>query len=205
MSYIWNHRNQVKKRNIEKSKFPFSKLTKEHLALIKFRKDHESGKATELYLIWHSVVTAISFAFFVGLFSAGTSYEHSKLLIASSTCFAISLTMNASFSLFYQVVNNTYYDDGNFLFKIHLVKKFEYVRSIAMLSPMLGTVLLVLYFSLLASLLSFIFFALTAFIIYKTFKSYIPRLESDIEQQKRETLDKGDFENHDLLERLYGD
>ncbi|MDN0114135.1 hypothetical protein [Yersinia intermedia] len=204
MSYIWIHRKKIREKHIKSLKFPFERLTKEHMALITFRKDHESGKATELYLIWHSVVTAISFAFFIGLFSTGKSYSESNLLFASSIFFAISLTMNATFCMFYQLANELKFGDGGFLFKIHLVKRFEYTRTIAMLSPIIGTVLLISYYSILALLIALIAFAITFFIICKTLGSYTFKIESEIRQKKLEAIKNDDFETQDLLDRLYG-
>ncbi|ENY0893577.1 hypothetical protein ACFVGG_000006 [Enterobacter ludwigii] len=205
MSYIWIHRKKTHEKHIKSFKFPFDRLTKEQMALISFRKDHESGRATELYLIWHSVVTAISFAFFIGLFSAGESYSKSSLLLASSVFFAISLTMNASFCMFYQLANKLIFGDGNFLFKIHLVKHFEYTRTIAILSPLIGTILLISYYSTLALLIALLAFAITLFIIRKTLISYVFKLESEIHQKKLEAIKNDDFETQDLLDRLYGD
>ncbi|MEL0578115.1 hypothetical protein AACK17_06130 [Pectobacterium punjabense] len=204
MSYIWIHRRKLREKHIKSCKFPFEKLTKEHMAIISFRKDHESGRATELYLIWHSVVTAISFAFFIGLFSAGNSYRESNSLLISSIFFAISLTMNASFCIFYQLVNKLTSGDVNFLYRIHLVKQFEYTRLMAMLSPLIGTSLLIFHYSILVSFISFISFAITAFIIYKTFNSYISKIDSEIHQKKLDAIKNDDTETLDLLDRLYG-
>ncbi|WP_421504980.1 hypothetical protein [Erwinia rhapontici] len=204
MSYIWIHRKKTREKHIKSFEFPFEKLTKEHIALISFRKDHESGRATELYLIWHSVVTAISFAFFIGLFSAGESYSKSNLLLASSLFFAISLTMNASFSMFYQLSNKLILGDGNLLFKIHLVKHFEYTRTIAMLSPLIGTFLLISYYSPLVLVIALLAFSITFFIIRKTLYSYVFKIQSEIHQKKSEAIKNDNFESKDLLDRLYG-
>lgn len=204
MSYIWIHRKKLREKYIKSCEFPFEKLTKEHMALISFRKDHESGRATELYLIWHSVVTAISFAFFIGLFSAGSSYGELNSLLISSIFFAISLTMNASFCMFYQLVNKFTSGDMNFLFKIHLVKRFEYTRLMAMLSPLIGTVLLIFHYSILASIIGFISFVITAFIIHKTLNSYVFKIDSEIDRRKSEAIKNGDTETLNLLDRLYG-
>ncbi|WP_153002049.1 hypothetical protein [Pantoea dispersa] len=204
MSYIWVHKEKVRKKTIESFKIPFGKLTKEQLALIAFRKDHESGKATEVYLLWHSVVTAISFAFFIGLFSLGNSYRESCLLLIASIFFAVSLTMNSSFCIFYQLSNRLTSGDGNLLFKIHLVRKFEIVRTTAMVSPLIGTIFLILYYSVLALIICLIAFGITAFIINKTLSTYVLEIDNKIHEERLEAIEKDDFEKQDLLDRLYG-
>lgn len=91
------------------------------------------------------------------------------------------------------------------MFKIHLVKRFEYTRTIAMLSPLIGTILLISYYSTLALLIALLAFAITFFLIRKTLFSYVFKLESEIHQKKLEAIKNDDFEIKDLLDRLYGD
>lgn len=205
MSYIWVHKEKVRKKSIQSFKIPFKKLSKEHLAQISFRKDHESGKATEVYLLWHSVVTAISFAFFIGLFSLGNSYRESYLLLTASIFFSVSLTMNSSFCIFYQMVNRFTSGDENLLFKIHLVRKFEIVRTAAIISPLIGTIFLIMYYSVLALIISLIAFVITAYIINKTLGTYVLEINKKIHEERLKAIEKDDFEKLDLLDKLYGD
>ncbi|RKR53692.1 hypothetical protein C7387_3161 [Yokenella regensburgei] len=202
MRHIWGYKREQREKRLKEGRLSYDKLTTDDKLIISMRKDFESGKAPELYLLWHSVLTAISFAFFIGLFSAEGFYHKSYVLISSSIFFTISLVMNGIFSIFYQAANKMF--DGNHMFKIHLNNKIEYARLIALLSPFIATLLLIFFYSILATILGIMAIAITGFIFYRAINHDLIKLESEIRKQWRNALKNDDIETLDRIERRYG-
>lgn len=202
MRHIWGYKKGQREKRLKEGHLPYDKLTIHDKTIISMRKDFESGKSPELYLLWHSVLTAISFAFFIGLFSAEGFYHKSCLLISSSVFFTISLVMNGMFSVFYQIANKMF--DGNHMFKIHLNNKIEYARFIALLSPFVATLLLILFYSILATVLGVVAIAITGFIFYRVIGHDVIKLESEIRKQWMNALEHDDLETLERIERRYG-
>ncbi|GEM_PF-4212685 len=202
MKHIWGCKKALREKRLKKGNLPFDKLTLHDKAIISMRKDFESGKAIELFLLWHSVLTAISFAFFIGLFSAGGVYYQSKILIVASVFFAVSLVMNGMFSIFYQLTKSTL--DKNYVFKIHLNNKVEYLRLFALLSPFIATLLLVTFYSLWAMVVGAIMLLITSLIFYRAIGHDVMKLEAEINKQWRKALERDDLETLERIERRYG-
>ncbi|KTS31446.1 hypothetical protein NS389_20555 [Pantoea dispersa] len=73
-----------------------------------------------------------------------------------------------------------------------------------MVSPLIGTIFLILYYSVLALIICLIAFGITAFIINKTLSTYVLEIDNKIHEERLEAIEKDDFEKQDLLDRLYG-
>ncbi|MGY5466349.1 hypothetical protein [Citrobacter koseri] len=202
MRHIWSYKKAQREKRLKEGHLPYNKLTKQDKTIISMRKDFESGKAPELYLLWHSVLTAISFAFFIGLFSAEGFYHKSYLLISSSIFFTISLVMNGMFSVFYQLANKMF--DGNYMFRIHLNNKMEYARLIALLSPFVATMLLISFYSILATIIGIVAIAITSFIFYRAINHDVVKLEGEIRKLWKNALDNDDLETLERIDRRYG-
>ncbi|MCE1451835.1 hypothetical protein LWU64_20260 [Enterobacter hormaechei] len=225
MTYMARLREQERQKRIKQEaeeacvdkEFDFSTLIKNletpqkrHQRLresvfIVFRKDFEAGKIHSLYALWHTVATALSFTFFMALFSAESYFSTSTCLKLASVCFALSIVFNGFFCLFYQSHSVLFKMDIKELFKLHMLSFFELTRYLGLLLTLLGTFCVISYFSTVAVILSFAFSValLAGFLVYLP-KKLIKR-DDAIFRMKMDALERKDFDLYERICRIYED
>lgn len=140
--------------------------------------------------IWiYSSFSAISLAFFFGLFGATDEVSSSSFTAIVIYTFSISLVLNAFIALIFSVLK----DDTNLIHKINLSKNMKYIILVAWMSFITGVILTIGIFSIIAMLLV-ILLGISLFIIFNLIKKEIAiqeKKEFDEEMEKLKN-DKSD-------------
>ena len=172
---------------------------------IAFRKEFEAGKIHSLYALWHTVATALSFTFFMALFSAESYFSTSACLKLASVCFALSIVFNGFFCLFYQSHSVLLKIDIKELFKLHTLSIFVLTRYAGLFLTLLGTFCVISYFSTLAVFLSFAFSValLSGFLVYLPKK--LMKRDDAIFRMKMDALKREDLGLYERICRIHED
>ncbi|UST66818.1 hypothetical protein [Pseudomonas moraviensis] len=126
--------------------------TARELALIKFKSGYEDGTIIAQQQHMSSVLGAISFAFFLALFSASTDTLSKPALIASAVLFSASLVSNILIFFLYKTLSGK--NEREYIWDIENTTYAGIFKFIALATPILGTFSLILHFSVPAFIFS---------------------------------------------------
>ena len=126
--------------------------TARELALIKFKSGYEDGTIIARQQHMSSVLGAISFAFFLALFSASTDTLSKPALIASAVLFSASLVSNILIFFLYKTLSGK--NEREYIWDIENTTYAGIFKFIALATPILGTFSLILHFSVPAFIFS---------------------------------------------------
>ncbi|QJP95240.1 hypothetical protein [Pseudomonas fluorescens] len=139
--------------------------TARELALIKFKSGYEDGTIIAQQQHMCSALGAISFAFFLALFSATTDALSKPALIASEIFFSVSLVSNILLFFFYKTASGE--DGREYVWDIENTTYAGIFKLIALGTPILGTFSLIFHYSVPAFIFSvaIAFFGLVTFLM----------------------------------------
>ncbi|MDM8194220.1 MULTISPECIES: hypothetical protein [Pseudomonas] len=126
--------------------------TARELALIAFKSGYEDGTIIARQQHMSSVLGAISFAFFLALFSASTDTLSKPALIASEILFSTSLVSNILIFFLYKTLSGK--NEREYIWDIENTTYAGIFKFIALATPILGTFSLILHFSVTAFIFS---------------------------------------------------
>lgn len=139
----------------------------------------------------NSVLGAISFAFFLALFSAGDAASTKILLQASEVFFAIGLISNALLFFHYQATT-----DRKYIWELDNTKPMAFYKFIALSCPILGTLLLISNYYIPAAICAVISVILGIIVFKMSLKSAISN-DAKFSDYQMALIDAGQYEDYE--------
>ncbi|UQS17588.1 hypothetical protein [Pseudomonas sp. HS6] len=182
----------------QKTEPTINRKTARELELIQFKSGYEDGTIIAQQQHMNSVLGAISFAFFLALFSAGPDAFSKPALIVSEISFSASLVSNILLFFFYKTVSGK--KDLEYIWDFEQTSYAEIFKTIALFAPIIGTFSLIFHYSTLA----FIFSAFIAVVGFATFllaKNQISLRDSLLSEYRLSLLYAGRDEDYFTLKK----
>ncbi|MEY0875224.1 hypothetical protein [Providencia manganoxydans] len=165
-----------------------------------YKKMHESGEFSRLYTYIHSLMTGVSVAFFIGLFSAGpTAVSCSIYLLIAAILFSFSLALNALFSVFFLFFGV----DKQITFKLYTYNKLmNHLSNFSILLPFIAFVLLFFYFSHIIGW-AFLIFLIVIFIFTAIIITQMLSKDNELHKFKLNLIENGNISEYEEFEKLH--
>lgn len=141
-----------------------------------YKRMHESGEFSSLYTYIHSLMTGVSVAFFIGLFSAGPiAISCSISLLISTILFSVAIALNTVFSTYFLFFRN----DRRITFELFAYSKWiNYLSNVSVSLPFIAFSFLFFYFSNVVGsifVFSLVIIVVLAFCIFKEMEKNIDK------------------------------
>ena len=192
--------SSVKGIQIEKKSNPepmINNRTAKELAYISFKRGYEGGSIISHQRHMHSVLGAISFAFFLALFSAGEAASTEILLKTSEVSFAIGLISNALLFFHYQATT-----DRKDIWDLDSTIPMTFYKTIALSLPILGTLLLIWHYYMPAAVCAVITAILGGFIFKLSLKASLSN-DAKFSEYQMALIEAGRYEDYEKSKDRY--
>ncbi|MDV7211352.1 hypothetical protein [Azotobacter beijerinckii] len=170
--------------------------TAKELAFIRLKRGYEDGSIISHQLHIISVLGAISFAFFLALFSAGESASSEILLKLSEVLFAISLVSNALLFFHYQASR-----DHEYIWELDCTNPMSLYKGVALGAPVLGVLLLIAHYYIPAAIFALLTAALAVIVLKLSAKAVIIN-NANLTARRAALMDSGQLDDYEKLSDL---
>ncbi len=167
--------------------------TAKELAYIRFKRGYEDGSIISHQQHINSVLGAVSFAFFLALFSAGEAASTEILLKISEVLFAIGLISNALLFFLYQSTM-----DRKYIWELDSTNSMALYKAIALYPPILGTLLLIWHYYMPAAVCAVITAVLGVVVFKLSLKSSLSN-DAKLSKYKMALIEAGRYEDYEKL------
>jgi len=171
--------------------------TAKELAYISFKRGYEDGSIISQQRHMHSVLGAISFAFFLALFSAGEAASTEILLKISEVLFAIGLISNALLFFHYQSTT-----DRKYIWDLDATIPMTSYKTIALFLPILGTLILMWHYYMPAAACAFITAILGVAVLKLSIRASLSN-DTKFSEYQMALIDAGRYEDYEKSKDRY--